>query len=127
MNTITLTGNLTKDPILERTTSGKAIAKGTIAVNRNFGKETDFFDFDVWEQQAEYLSKYGHKGDKVEIVGSMENTKYKNKNGDNVSKWAVRVMFITVYNPMKNNDSKVAVAESKEEIDFDDIADDIPF
>ena len=126
MNTIAITGNLTKDPILERTQSGKAICKGTLAVNRAFGKETDFFDFDTWEQQAEYLSKYGRKGDKVEIVGSMENTKYKNKNGDSVNKWYVRVAFITVYNQAKIGDTKAEAAESVE-TDFDDIDDDIPF
>ncbi len=124
MNNITLTGNLTKDPIIERTSNEKIVAKGTIAVNRPYNKDlVDYFDFDIWESQAEYYSKYAHKGDKVEIVGIMENQRYESKDGTLVSKWRVKVNSIAIFAKAQVNDQK---AKSKVAED-DDLHEDMPF
>lgn len=126
MNNITITGNLTKDPMTSRTPSDKLVATGTIAVNRQFGKEADFFDFDVWENQAEYLSKYARKGDRVELVGSMENHKYQRKDGTTSSKWVVKVIFVNVISS-KGTASQEEVEETFDSLNIDELDDDMPF
>lgn len=57
-------GNLTRDVDAKFTTDGKAIAKFTIAVNRN-KEEADFVYVEAWEKQAELAMEYLKKGSKV--------------------------------------------------------------
>lgn len=86
MNKVLLTGNLSKNMELRRTTTGKAVCSGTIAVNRTFKTDdgvypTDFIDIVLWGDQAEFASKWLRKGTKVEIVGSWQTRYYTSKDG----------------------------------------------
>ena len=73
MNKIILIGNLTRDPELTETAQGKKLCKFNIAVGRTFDKEkTDFFSCTAWEQKAEVIAKYVHKGNKLCVVGRLE-------------------------------------------------------
>lgn len=73
MNKIILIGNLTRDPELSVTQNGKKLCRFTIAVGRIFDKEkTDFFKCTAWEQKAELIGKYVHKGNKLGIIGRLE-------------------------------------------------------
>lgn len=81
MNKVFLIGNLTRDPESGTTASGVSYCRFTIAVNRPFTsadgtRETDFFNLIAWRKQAELCSKYLHKGNKVSIVGSIQNRTY---------------------------------------------------
>ena len=120
MNNISLSGNLTKEPITARTQSDRLVASGTIAVNRPHSKETDFFDFDLWEQQAEYFSKFAHKGDRIEISGYIINDKYTRKDGTAINKLVVKASTITVFAKSPKN-------ESENFDDLDEAQDDLPF
>ncbi len=86
MNKVILTGNLVRDPELKQTTNGKSVLSNTLAVNREIKGEdgtypTDFIDFTAWGQQAEYLARYGRKGDRVELCGRWQQRHYKDQNG----------------------------------------------
>ena len=86
MNKVILIGNLTRDPELTETPSGVAVCKFSIAVSRDYTnangeKETDFFNITVWRGKAENCHKYLNKGNKVGIVGSLQNRSYKDKDG----------------------------------------------
>lgn len=82
MNKIILTGNLTKDPEVRYTNSGKAMAKVPIAVNRPFKKdETDFFNLVAWQKTAEFVGKYLNKGTRVLIEGRLQNNHYTDDKG----------------------------------------------
>lgn len=81
MNKVFLIGNLTRDPESGTTASGVPYCRFAIAVNRNFAnadgtRETDFFNLTAWRKQAELCSKYLHKGNKVSVVGSIQNRTY---------------------------------------------------
>lgn len=116
MNNITITGNLVKEPVVTRSSEGTIIGKGTLAVNRPYNREvTDFFDFDIWGNQADYFTKYAHKGDRIEVVGVMESHKYENKNGDTIFRWVVRVNSLQLLPKIKGEKAE----ESKEELDDD--------
>lgn len=85
MNKIILTGNICKD-LETKYYNDKKYLKNSIAVKRDFKNkndeyETDFFNFTLWGNQAEYLSKYGKKGDKIIISGKLLNNNYETENG----------------------------------------------
>lgn len=76
-NRVILIGRLTRDPELRYTSSGLAVTKFSIAVDRRFKspsgeKITDFFDCTVWRQKAEFVANYVSKGRLVAIEGSIE-------------------------------------------------------
>jgi len=89
MNKIMLIGNLGRDPELNYTPSGTAIAKFSLAVNRvsksqtgERQEETEWFNIIAWRQLAETCSNYLRKGQKVYVEGRLSQRKYTDKNGN---------------------------------------------
>ena len=83
MNIISITGRLTNDLELRRTQSGIACCSFTLAVKRPRAKDTtDFHNFVVWQQGAEYLCQYGHKGDLVAVTGYLTTREWTDKDGN---------------------------------------------
>ena len=83
MNCINMIGRLTRDPELRRTQNGTACCSFTMAVKRPRAKDTtDFINFVVWQQGAEYLSQYGHKGDLVGVTGYLTTRSWEDQNGN---------------------------------------------
>jgi len=79
-NTITVVGNLTKDPILKYLPTGKAVINFTVACNHRWRDqetqawvdgEAAFFKIECWEMLAENISESLRKGDPVIVVGRM--------------------------------------------------------
>ena len=72
LNKIMLIGNLGKDPDLNYTQNGKAVAKFSLAVNRRRRnpesgeqiEETTWFSIVAWERLAETCNNYLHKDPK---------------------------------------------------------------
>lgn len=92
MNTITtFAGNLTADPELRFTASGKPVANFTVGVNRRTqdseGNWTDapttFHDVKVWGPQAENIAESLLQGHEAVVVGQVETETWKNKDGEN--------------------------------------------
>lgn len=86
MNKVFLIGNLTRDPELSETTSGVALCRFSIAVNRNYGgadgeRKTDFFNVVAWRGLGETVSRYAKKGNKVAVSGSIELRNYEDSQG----------------------------------------------
>jgi single-strand DNA-binding protein len=97
MNKIMLIGNLGRDPEMNYTPSGTAVAKFSLAVNRvtksatgERQEETEWFNIVAWQQLAERCSTYLKKGQKVFIEGRLATRKYTDKNG--VERTAVEVI-----------------------------------
>lgn len=87
LNNVTLMGRLTADPELRHTTSGIAVTRFTLAVDRNFAKsgaerQTDFIDIVSWRSTAEFVSRYFHKGQLVAVQGSIQTGSYQDKDGN---------------------------------------------
>lgn len=86
MNKVILSGNLCQDVELKQTTSGKSVVTNCIAVQREFKNDkgeydSDFINFVIWGTPAEYLGRYAHKGDRVELVGRWMVSKYTANDG----------------------------------------------
>ena len=89
MNHVSLIGRLTKEPELKYTTSGAAVASGTIAVNRDFTnangeRESDFINFVIWRKAAENFVNMTAKGSQVGLEGSWQTRSYENQQGQRV-------------------------------------------
>ena len=88
INRTVLVGRLTKDPELKYTQSGVAVARFTLAVNRNFKnaqgqQEADFIPIQVWRKQAENVSNFLSKGSLVGVEGRIQTGSYE-KDGQRV-------------------------------------------
>ena len=106
MNIVSITGRLTNDPELRRTQSGTACCSFTLAVKRPRVKDTtDFHDFVVWQQGAEYLCQYGHKGDIVAVSGSLQSRKWTDKEGKQRTAWEVVTTTVELLSSKKNNEA----------------------
>ena len=84
LNKIFLSGRLTKDPEVKTAQSGKAYTRVGIAVDRAFSKdkEVDFFNLVVFGKTAEFLGKWFSKGSKLLVEGRLQNSTYKDKEGN---------------------------------------------
>ena len=136
MNKVILVGNLTRDPELTETPSGVAVCRFAIAVSRDYAnadgtRETDFFNITVWRGRAENCGKYLKKGNKVAVVGSLQNRSYEDKDGikRNVTDVvANEVEFLTPKNAQSEMDDAPVVSSRRERPQLEAIDDNqLPF
>lgn len=83
MNKTILIGNLTRDPRIAMTSSGKRVAQMDIACNRagRDGQQTaDYYQISFWEERAK-LAETLHKGDKILVEGRLTARGYQSKDG----------------------------------------------
>lgn len=69
MNLFAFAGNLTRDPEMRTTQSGKKVASLTVALNN--GRHTVFMDCIAWEKAAEILCEFCKKGERLSGSGSL--------------------------------------------------------
>lgn len=89
INRVVLVGRLTKDPSLQYTPSGVAMARFTLAVNRTFKNEAgeqqaDFINIVVWRKQAENTANYLKKGSLAGVEGRIQTGSYEGQDGKRV-------------------------------------------
>jgi len=97
LNKIMLIGNLGRDPDMNYTQNGKAVAKFSLAVSRRRRdpesgeqrEETQWFNIVAWDRLAETCNNYLTKGSKVYIEGRMTSRKYTDKDGIERTVWDV--------------------------------------
>lgn len=82
MNITISCGNMTDEPRITQTSTGKKKAEFTLALNR-MKDGADFPRFVAWEQKAELIEKYCHKGTKLLIEGHIQTGSYE-KDGKKV-------------------------------------------
>ncbi len=88
-NTVTVVGNLTRDPELRFTPSGAAVANFGLAWNRKGrdGEEVvSFFDITAWNQLAENVSECLSKGMRVVVYGRLDQRSWETQDGERRSK-----------------------------------------
>jgi len=86
VNKVILVGRLTRDPEVKNTTTGKAVATFTLAVDRRFKnkdgqKEADFVPIVVWGKQAEIAGQYLSKGSQIGVSGRLQVRSYDAQDG----------------------------------------------
>ncbi len=111
MNKIILMGRLTRDPeVTYGGSTGGAIARFSIAVDRRFKKEgqptADFFNCTAFGKTGEFVEKWLHKGTKVVLDGEMQQNDYTNKEGQKVRDFRVIVNQIEFAESKKADSSR---------------------
>ena len=93
-NSVTLVGNVTRDPELRFTNTGQATATFGLAVNRMWNdrqtnerrESTSFFDVVCWREMAENVSESLQKGARVVVTGRLEQRSWETPDGEKRSK-----------------------------------------
>ena len=88
LNNVCLIGRLTADPEVRTTTSGAKVTSFCLAVTRDYVKqgaerETDWVDCVGWNQIADLIGRYLHKGSLVAVTGRIQTRTYEDRDGKN--------------------------------------------
>ena len=133
INTVALSGNLTRDPELRHTQSGTAVASMRIAVNRRrkqgdeYVDETSYFDITAWQGLGELCAKKLEKGSAITVQGRLEWREWEAEDGS--KRQAVQIVANEIdgkdfYKPASENKDAGATAPGASQDASDD---DIPF
>ncbi len=89
LNKTILIGRLVRDPEPKETQSGTHVVSFFVACDRMKTKTNpepgaDFISCVAWQQSADYLAQYGHKGDTIVVEGRISTRNYEDKDGKKV-------------------------------------------
>lgn len=126
MNKAILIGRLARDPEIRQTTSGTAVCKTSIAVDRRGKKDanqpsSDFINITAWGKTAELMGKYLAKGRRVGIEGRIQTGTYQAKDGSK------RNTFEVIVENLEFLDSAKGSGQSHRDIGDPLPDEDIPF
>lgn len=142
MNKVILIGRLTKDAEIRYSQgeSSSAVARFTLAVDRRFRRNNeeqtaDFINCVSFGKTAEFMERFGHKGVKFVVEGSIQTGSYTNKDGNKVYTTDVVVQSVefaesktSVQNNSITSTSTQASAIPSDFIEINDInEDELPF
>ena len=116
----TIVGNLTRDPELRYTPSGKACLTVTVAVNSNRKvkgeKKSDvsFIDVKLWEASAEFVNTYAQKGTCLFAQGMLREERWENKtDGGKRSKLRVTARTVRILSRGKDTQGEEGSQETE--------------
>ena len=91
MNTITVIGNVGRDPELRYANSGAAVLKFSVAGNygRDDNKRTSWHNVTVFGEMAENVGAVLSKGQRVIVIGRNEESEYTTREGETKKKWQI--------------------------------------
>ena len=86
MNKCIMMGRLTRDPELRKTSADVSVCSFTLAIERDYKKdgekETDFIDFEIWRQGADFVAKHFTKGRMAVVSGKLQIRGWTDKDGN---------------------------------------------
>lgn len=92
MNNVSISGRLVYEPKLSDNENYKILPM-RLAVSRNDKKKTtDFINAKAWGSAAEFIAKYFHKGDPIELVGRLQADNYEKSDGTKVNETYIFVL-----------------------------------
>jgi len=108
LNTIIISGNLTRDPVLKYSQKGDPVLRFSIANNRNYKDkneewqtETSFFEVVAFGKTAEFSQDRLGKGMEVVVEGKLKQDKYE-KSGTPMTRIEIRADRITPTQRLNN-------------------------
>ena len=116
MNSVVLTGRLTRDPEVRYTQSQTAVASFTLAVDRPFSRDrennADFIRITAFGKSAEFAEKFLNKGRLVGVSGRIQTGSYQDKDGKTVYTTDVVADRIEFLGPKSEGQASAAPQES---------------
>lgn len=116
INRVILVGRITKDPELRYTPNGIATVSFTIACDRQYQsqngeRQADFINCVAWRNQAEFLSRYVHKGYMIGAEGRIQTRTYTDQN--NQTRYITEVVCDSVQNLQPRDPNQAPQAPSQ--------------
>ena len=132
MNKLTIIGNLTNDPEMRTTTTGKDVTTFTVAVNRrktaNGQPDADFFRVSAWNGLASICKQYLSKGRKVAVVGPVSVHTYQANNGETKASLEVTADDVEFLSAAGNNGNVTKpVVDQKSGFEQVELGNSLPF
>lgn len=112
INSLALTGRLTRDVDLRYTQSGTAVGTFTLAVDRQYKRDgeptADFINCVIWRKSAENLAKFTKKGSLIGVEGRIQTRNYENQQGKTVFVAEVVVENFALLEPKRSQQAAPA-------------------
>lgn len=129
MNTITVSGNVGRDPELKYSASGTAVVKFSVAdtTGKDDNKKTVWHDVVVFKEQAENVAASIKKGSRVIVTGRLDKSEYIGK--DDVKKQRVEIIADDVSISLRwaAHESDSNISNAKTLLNADVVEDEEPF
>ena len=145
LNVVVLIGRLTRDAELKYISSGVAVSKFSLAVNRRkrsgdqWVEETDFFDITLWGKMAESLNQYLTKGKEIGVEGELRQSRWE-QDGQSRSRVEIHARNVQLLGgsqgggssvrtntPQQSDSGKQSFERFQKDDYSNDFEDDIPF
>lgn len=129
INNIVIMGRLTKDAEERKTNSGKTVCSFCVAVDDRFDREkTHFIDVIAWNNTAEFVCKYFHKGSMIAVQGRLTTRMWEDKAGTKHKAVEIVADEVSFCGDKKSDTSRPADVAPPADEDYRDIPDDdLPF
>ena len=127
MNSISVTGFISTDIIIDVTPTGKYVAKFGMSISNPRKKKLSFVDVEVWNGPAKTLEDFVEKGSKVGITGYLEVSTWKDHNNTTRKRPYIVTDMVEFLSFKEQNKPK------KEKVNMSDLSatdisdDDLPF
>ena len=113
-------GNVTRDPEVRVTPTGKSVCNFTVAVNRRKAnpdgtRDADFFRVSAWDQLCDLCQKFVTKGKKVCVVGSIGVHVYTNQKGEAAANMEVLANEVEFLSPKEQAEIQQPVQEERKD------------
>ena len=136
LNKVMLIGNLTRDPEMRYTPSGRPVTTFTVATSRSWNtvdgerhQETEWFNVVAWGNLAEICKQYLTKGQQVYIEGRLQTRHWDDKEGNKHSSVEIvanEMMMLGDRRDSNNTEKHAAEAADESELPSTD-EDEFPF
>ena len=89
MNKALLTGRISQDLELRKTSTNTSVLSFNLAVDKgikdeNGNRKADFIKINTWGSSADFLHNYAEKGSLIAVTGRIDTNSYINKNNQKV-------------------------------------------
>ena len=123
LNNISLIGRLTADPELRTTPTGSSVISFCLAVQRDYVKQgeerqADFIDCVAWNQTAEIINRFMHKGSSLAVTGRLQTRTYEDREGNKRKVSEVNVQNVSFIDK-KSEPMDEPIASDDDDLPFD--------
>ena len=126
INSVTIYGNLTRDPELKALPSGQSVCSLSIATNKVWTKDgekkesTEFHNVVLFSKQAENTAKFLKKGDSALVEGELQTRSW---DKDGVKFYRTEIIGRSIqFGPKRNKEESVLPDYPEDEIVPEDVA-----
>lgn len=131
MNKVCLTGRISTELEIKKTSTGKSLLDFNLAVKRDYKNEegkydADFIHIKAWGGSADFLGRYAMKGSLIEVSGKIVVNEYQNSEGKKVTSVYVQTDSTEILSQPQKKDNFEGI-ESKSSESADISPDELPF